>query len=287
MGGDQARPSLDHTRAHARRRWVLYGLSVAVLGALVWGGFLWKPEADIGTLINAAEIQIKVGLYAEGLVVAKRALALDPDDGYANLLAATAHQGLGQWDDALARYARAEQAYPDAERRRAIRVAALGCVARAGRHDDVERGAAALLEGSHSEDPDVRMILGASREDRGDIEGAIAAYEGARVDGAVPAPHLFASAAVLAGAGRTSVAIERLERGLATENRAAPAWILLARLRLEAGADDEAVRAIARAADLDLLRAREEVRRTDLWNPLREREVLAPLFAARGPGAKN
>jgi tetratricopeptide (TPR) repeat protein len=276
-------PSLvPNSGGQGRRRWVLYGLTVAAAGALLWSGFLWKPGPNVGTLINAAEIQIKVGLYADGLKDVRRALEQEPNDPYANLLAATAYDGLEEWDAALEHYGRAERGYPDAVRRRAVRIVALRCRRRAGRHDEVERDANALLDGSEG-DPDVCMILGSSREVRGDLDGALAAYDEARSGDAASAPACFAAAFALAKADRSREAVERLERGLKLDDEAAAAWILLARLRIEAGAEAEAISAMKRAADLDPLRAREEVRRSDLWLPLRERQALAPLFAARGP----
>ncbi len=275
---DSERPDQSDA-ARVRRRLALYGLAAAVVGGLAFGGFFWKPAPDVGTLVNGAEFQIRFGLFEKGLDQTRQALARDPDHGYANLLAATAYEGLERWDEALKHYVIAEKAY-DSDRRQTIRAAVVACLSKAGRHSQVEARAAEHLA-SHPEDTNVLMTLGASREARGEFEQALEAYGAAFETGKQRSRTAFACAFALAHLDRSDEAVQRLEDGLEESGDAVGAWILLARLRLKLGRQDDAVDALRRSAALDEMKAREEVRQHRAWIPLRDRTVVASLFEAR------
>jgi tetratricopeptide (TPR) repeat protein len=273
----------DREPSAPRRRLLLYAATALVLAALIYGGFVYEADPDPSTFTNAAAEAVRVGLHAAALVEVEKALALAPDDPYAHVVGAKACEGLGEWDRSLAFFARARELYPDEERRRALRISALRVLLLAGRHESLDREAAALLDGG--EDATVRYILAASLEARGRLPEALEEYRTSIASGG-PAEARFAAASVLDRLARRPEAIATLESGLDQEPSHAPGWVALARLRLESGDRRAAAAALVSGARADPIRIREELRQNPLWNPLKELEEVADLLApapARGP----
>jgi tetratricopeptide (TPR) repeat protein len=89
-----------------RVRVAVYSAAALLCGALLYGGFVYKGEPEIGTILNGAEILSKVGAHDQAIVECEKVLERDPGNLQAHLIFACSLDRLGRTAEAIERYRR-------------------------------------------------------------------------------------------------------------------------------------------------------------------------------------
>lgn len=261
------------------RRLVLYASAVLVAVGLGYVGFVRQVDADVGTLVNSAEVQAKAGLYDEALDCAQRAIAQSPEYRYAWLIKAKCHGEKGEWSESLAAFRKVlELTGPEEEERPALRLHYANALIGAEQFEAAVREAQDVI-GENPEQYQALLVVAWARHAQGRDEDAVAALEeleAARPEDITP---LVLQAQIAEEADRFAAALDLLDRAEALPGESDRVLLTQARILAKSGEREPAIEKIVAAAAISLVRTRASLDRESALENLREDPRVEALLA--------
>ncbi len=263
-----------------RKRVVLYSVVVLLVAGLAYGGFVYKADADAGTLVGSAEVLAQTGLFDKAMENARRALAQEPENRYAHIILAYCLGQVGKFDEAVSSYRRAvELSDPEDEGTDSLRLYLGEMLIQSGRPDEAIRLAESVLK--VDENLGARYILAAARVAEGRFDLALDEY-GKCVDLAPDDPEpLLLYAAVLEQQDRLEESLAMLDRAVLLAPKDSAVQLPRARLFASMGKEEAAVATLLGVAETHAVRMQRFLFSEDALVALRSNEQL--LQACRRP----
>lgn len=265
-----------------KKRLFLYVGATMVGGTLAYAGWFHHPEADVATLAACAEGEMSLGLFESAVGKAERALARDPGNLHARLVAAHCYNAQKNHVRAVEYYEMALR-HPDVDRdlRAEIQVAIAMDATRREKYSE----ALALLsdvDGAAATPAFIKLyyVRGIVREKAGNQAGAVADFERAVAEVTDADMALqFDSACRLARAGRTNTAIIALDMLAKNSHPFAPYHA--ARLKFEMGCADNGIGNLRSLSVISRKALAKDIANdAPFWENARNRGLLPPDLAA-------
>lgn len=264
---------------NTKRRFGLYGIGGLLLAGLLYGGFVYKADADVPTLVNSAELLAKVGSFDMAIANASKAVEHEPKNRYAHIILAYCYGQKRQFDKALAEYDTAVRlTRPDAKTFGLLRLYHASMLVKAGRAQDGEREAVAVLK-RHPRELQAYKVIAQARQVEGRMGAAAAAFTEMHSKAPKAAEPLVLLARLEARRGRFKSARSAIDQAVELAPKSPSVGLLRARILVKVGAREKAVREILAVAKLPRNRAVAYLKSRAAPDYLRKDPRVRPLLA--------
>jgi tetratricopeptide (TPR) repeat protein len=259
--------------AENKKRIVLYSVTLLLMAALAYAGFVYRADPDVDTLVGSAEVLAQTGVYDKAIENARLALEQEPENRYAHIIMAHCLDQVGNHDEAVEHYRIAVKlSDPKDPQTDSLRLYLGEILIRAGHPDESAELAGKILE--TGENRNARFVLAAARIAQKRFDDAAEQYLRCEELAPEDPDPLILHAEMLEGQGRFEGALAKLDRAAEIEPVSPEVQLPRARILASLGRQEAAVETLLKVAETQAVRMQRFLFTEEALESLRSDERL-------------